>query len=120
MRSMAMIVLAALLTVGCEETDAPGAENGVEPVDMDTVAWLNEGRTVEFNDRSWILTGEPVYDPTVEHVGEFEGTPLYANLGVTPPYSALYIPLDMDYWQRLEPVGASPMPETDTGVSEIR
>lgn len=136
MRSITMIVAAALVLSGCGDTDVPnrggelapgeeiedrGLERDVEPVEMDTLRWFRDGRTVEFNGRTWIIAGEPVWDPAVEHVGEFEGTPLYAEVAVTPPYRGLYIPLGDDYWQRLEPSSAPPAPTPeDTGVAEIR
>lgn len=39
----------------------------------------------------------------VTHAGEFEGTPLYAEVGVAAPFSKLFIPLEDDYWQMLTP-----------------
>lgn len=136
MRGTTMILATALVLSGCGDTDvanrggelAPGEEiedmgleRDVEAVGMDTLAWFREGRTVEFNGRTWIIAGEPVFDPAVEHVGEFEGTPLYAEVAVTPPYAGLYIPVGDDYWQRLEPSSAPPAPTTaDTGVAEVR
>lgn len=136
MRSAPTIVLATLLLAACGDTDvperggepAPGEERSthelereVQPVELDTLPWFNEGRTVAFNGRDWIVVGEPIYDPIVEYVGEFDGTPLYAEVNVAPPYTQLFIPLDMDYWQLLEPATTSPQPATeDTGIARIR
>lgn len=134
MRTGIAIVMAAFTLMACGETDvaergdelAPGQEQGshelqreVQPVTLDTLRWFNEGRTVTFNDRDWIVAGEPIYDPAVEHVGEFEGTPLYTEVNVMPPYTQLFIPLDKDYWQLLEPVNPSPQPAPEEGVGEI-
>ena len=58
-----------------------------------------------------MIAGEPVWDVPVEQVGEFEGTPLFAEVGVAAPYPALYVPLADDSWQRLEP--AAPPDVTD-------
>ncbi|MFP4623373.1 MAG: hypothetical protein ACLFRX_04270 [Gemmatimonadota bacterium] len=125
MRPVTIVMLAALAVSACGETDvqdrggepAPGEEvedmgleRKVEPVNLDTVAWFSEGRTVTFENRNWILAGEPVFDPAVVYVGEFEGTPLYAEVGEASPHDALFIPLENDYWQLLEP-GTAPPPE---------
>lgn len=136
MRRVTTIALVTLIVAACGDTDvanrggelAPGEEiedigleRDVEAVGIDTMAWFREGRTVEHDGRSWIIVGPPMWDPMVEHVGEFEGTPLYAEAGVAPPYSSLFVPLGDDYWQRLEPSTAPPTPTTaDTGVAENR
>ncbi len=130
------LLLVPLLLAGCGDTDVAdrgeelepgqeledmGMERDVEPVDLDTVAWFTEGRTVALNDRTWIVAGEPIFDPAVEYVGEFEGTPLYADVGVSPPYDALYVPLENDYWQLLEEGRALPDTIGDTtGTAELR
>lgn len=113
-----VIGLGVALAAGCADTDventggeiAPGqeledsgVELDVEPVDLAETPWFAEGRSVRFNDRNWVVVGEPIFDPAVEHVGDFEATPLYAEVNGTPPYAALYIPLEDDYWQRLGP-----------------
>lgn len=128
MERLTTLAITALVLAGCGEGDAPdpgedrtpaqevegpAADGDVETVRLDTVPWFNEGRTVEFQGRTWILAGEPVYDPMVEPAGEFEGTPLYTEVGVTAPRE-LYIPLGGDYWQRLERAAAS-APEAATG-----
>ncbi|MFO7894114.1 MAG: hypothetical protein R6U63_10280 [Longimicrobiales bacterium] len=111
----AAILLLVGLVAACGDTDADGAREAaldttltVEPVDLDTVDWFIEGRVVEFNDRTWIPAGEPVIDPVVERVGEFEGTPLYAEVNVSPPYNELFVPLENDYWQLLEEGATTP------------
>lgn len=123
MQRAAILSLAALAALACGETDVDGARQAmdtvpaVEPVDLDTVDWFVEGRTVEFDDRTWLVAGEPVIDPVVERVGEFEGTPLYAEVNTMEPYNELFIPLENDYWQMLErgPAAADTLP-VDTTV----
>lgn len=133
MRRTMMAALAALAAVACGDTDVanrggePAAEQRIEdsgreldvqPVDIEATAWFREGRSIEFNNRRWVLAGEPVFDPAVERVGEFEGTPLYSEVNVSPPYSELYIPLDNDYWQRLEAGPQEPAaPADDTATA---
>lgn len=121
----AAILLLVGLVAACGDTDADGAREAVldttltvEPVDLDTVDWFIEGRVVEFNDRTWIPAGEPVIDPVVERVGEFEGTPLYAEVNVSPPYNELFVPLENDYWQLLEEGATSPTAEPMDTVPE--
>lgn len=121
----AAILLLVGLVAACGDTDADGAREAVldttltvEPVDLDTVDWFIEGRVVEFNDRTWIPAGEPVIDPVVERVGEFEGTPLYAEVNVSPPYNELFVPLEDDYWQLLEEGATSPTAEPMDTVPE--
>lgn len=134
--SRAPLVLAAIvIAAGCSETDteyrggevAPdqelegsGVEVTVEPVDFDTLTWFTEGRTVEFQGRTYIVAGNPVYDPAVERVGEFEGTPLYAEPGVASPPQRLYIPLENDYWQMLEAGAAGPGPGSEDTLTRLR
>lgn len=119
MKRAALLILAAVIPLACGDTDTDGGREAVtedsvpevHPVDLDTVAWFTEGRTVEFDDRTWLVAGEPVIDPVVERVGEFEGTPLYAEVNVSPPYNELFVPLEDDYWQMLE---EGPMEPSDT------
>lgn len=111
MKRTTTMLLAGLLLGACGDTDAPE----VEPVQMDTLRWFSEGRTVEFQGRTWIVVGAPMFDPMVEYVGEFEGTPLYAEIGATTP-SALYIPVGGDRWQRLEPAPPPPAGEERDGA----
>lgn len=134
MRHTMMLVMTGLAVVACGDTDvanrggelAPGEEiedmgleRDVEAVGLDTIPWFTEGRTVEFNNRTWILAGEPVYDPAVEYAGEFEGTPLYAEVGVASP-GELFIPVGDDYWQMLEATTAPPASAADTVDTEAR
>ena len=118
MKRIAAMLAMILVPLACGETDVDGGRAAVmdtvpevEPVDLDTVAWFVEGRTVVFDDRTWIVAGEPVIDPVVERAGEFEGTPLYADVNTTPPYDELFVPLEDDYWQLLE---EGPSPASDT------
>lgn len=116
MKRAAIFALAGLAALACGETDVDGGRQmldtvpEVQPVDLDTVDWFVEGRTVEFDDRTWLVAGEPVIDPAVERVGEFEGTPLYAEVNTMEPYNELFIPLEDDYWQMLEEGPPEPDP----------
>ena len=126
MKRVAILALAALVAA-CGETDVDGGREvagdavaEVETVALDTVDWFTEGRDVVFNERAWIPAGEPVLDPAVERVGEFEGTPLYVEVNTSAPYDALFVPLENDYWQMLEEAPAAPtagpmdtVPESD-------
>ena len=121
MKRIPILVLVTFMAAACGETDVDGGREAVadttlqvEPVNLDTVAWFTEGRDVVFNDRTWIVAGEPVIDPAVERVGEFEGTPLYAEVNTAPPYNALYVPLEDDYWQLLEEGPDVPVEPADT------
>ena len=114
MKRAAILMLVGLVAA-CGETDVDGGREAmadttleVQVVDLDTIAWFTEGRDVVFNDRTWIPAGEPVIDPVVEKVGEFEGTPLYAEVNTMPPYDALYVPLEDDYWQLLAEGATAP------------
>ena len=126
------MTLMALVLTACGDTDVAnrggelepgqevedlGLERDVEPVDLDTVAWLAEGGTLDFDGRTWIIAGEPVFDPDVEWVGEARGTPLYAEVGTSPPYDELFIPLENDYWQLMEEGAAGAA--SDTGRTEV-
>lgn len=114
MKRAAILALGGFATLACGETDVDGGRQmqdtvpEVQPVDLDTVDWFVEGRTVDFNGRTWLIAGEPVIDPVVERVGEFEGTPLYAEVNTMEPYNELFIPLEHDYWQLLEEGPAVP------------
>ncbi len=117
MKRVAILMLAGLIA-GCGETDVDGGREAaldttieVEPVDLDTVDWFTEGRTMVFAGYNWIPTGEPVYDPAgIEKVGEFEGTPLYAEVGTMSPYTKLFVPLPNDYWQTFDRAAATTRP----------
>lgn len=131
-RSMiGLVALGAALGAGCADTDVEnteearealgngeGVELNVQPVDLENQRWFQEGRTVEFGGRDWLLTGEPMYDIPVAPVGEFEGMTLFAETGVTGPHSELFIPLEDDYWQRLTPTGPAGPDEGDPDVPQ--
>ena len=117
-----LLALFAVLASACGDTDvanrgeetAPGqemedagAEMDVEPVDIQAQRWFRDSGTLEFAGREWMIAGEPLYDPAVVRVGEYEDTPLYAEVNTAQPYSELYIPLENDYWQMVHPVQGS-------------
>jgi hypothetical protein len=116
MQRLILIAILGLATAACPDRDARSAgEPGVEPVDVDTLAWFGEGRTVEYAGARWVIVGPPVYEPlALERVGDFEGTPLYAERGVASPQRRLYIPVGGGYWQmleRVETMGPGEIPE---------
>ena len=133
MRRTTAMLVAALLMTGCGDGD--GADRAAEPaaeappgdgagtvsadesVTIQNAPWFREGGILEFNGRQWIISGEPVFDPAVEQVGEYQGTPLFAEPNVAPPRSRLFVPLGDDYWQMLEPV--TPADVTDDAIEGL-
>jgi hypothetical protein len=102
MKRIVPVAVLALALAACPDT-RPGGEPGVEPVDVDTLAWFGEGRTVEHAGYRWVIVGPPVYNPAaLTRVGDFEGTPLYAQRGVASPQRRMFIPVGGGYWQMLE------------------
>ncbi|HSH45659.1 MAG TPA: hypothetical protein VK966_07370 [Longimicrobiales bacterium] len=130
-------ILLILAGAACADTDVENTEearerlgngDGVElevtSVDLESQRWFREGRAVEFGNRKWIITGEPLYDPAVTPVGEFEGTQLFAEVGTSAPYSKLFIPLENDQWQMLTPgspgePGEGDVPQGVPGVEDV-
>jgi hypothetical protein len=110
MGRLMLVALIGLFTAACPDRDTRAGEPQVDPVDVDTLAWFGEGRTVEHAGYRWVIVGPPVYEPLALHqVGDFEGTPLYAERGVASPPRRVYIPVGGGYWQMLERVeGLSP------------
>jgi hypothetical protein len=99
-----VVAAAVLLLAGCPDPDAgePG-EPPVEAVQMDTVSWVQEGRMVEHSGNRYSPVGPPVYEPlALTHVGEFEGTPLYAERATASPQRRFFVPVGGGYWQMLE------------------
>lgn len=72
----------------------------------DSLAWLQEGRPVEFQTRAWRPAGQPLPAPgsAFQLVGSFEGMALYAAVEDEPPYEVLFFPLGGGLWQPLEPI----------------
>lgn len=113
---MRLIVVAAsvLLFAACPDPDA--RDPGVETVNMDTLSWVQDGRTVEYGGNRYAPVGPPVYEPmALTHTGEFEGTPLYVERGTAAPQRRLFIPVGGGYWQMLERLDLmdSPTPGAD-------
>lgn len=104
MQRLILIALIGFATAACPAGDeARAGEPDVQPVDMDTLSWVLEGRVVEQDGGRWVLVGPPVFEPlALTRIGEFEGTPLYAERGVAAPQRRLYIPVGGGYWQMLE------------------
>lgn len=118
MRRVILVAIMGLCVAACPDQEARPGEPAAEPVDVDTLAWFGEGRTVEYQGYRWVIVGPPVYDPlALERVGDFEGTPLYGEQGVATPHRRLYIPVGGGYWQMLErvdtPGPGQPPPEGD-------
>ncbi|MBW3553260.1 MAG: hypothetical protein KY466_07115 [Gemmatimonadetes bacterium] len=129
LKALCFLIPLAGMSTACEDTDVPatdgaapgqeiesGMQAAVEPVDLQAQRWFRESGVVEFRGRSWLITGEPVYDPAVERVGEYQGTPLYAEVGTARPYGALFIPLENDLWQMLTPASEE-VPDSAWGES---
>lgn len=108
MKRLFLVALIGLLAAACPEREgSPAGEPSVQPVDVDTLAWFGEGRSVEHAGYRWVIVGPPVYEPlALTQVGEFEGTPLYGERGVASPPRRVYIPVGGGYWQMLERVDA--------------
>ncbi len=103
MARMILVTVIALAVAGCPEPETRAGQPPVESVDMDTLSWATEGRSVEHGGARWVMVGPPVYEPlALTQVGNFEGTPLYAERGVAEPQRRLYIPVGGGYWQMLE------------------
>jgi hypothetical protein len=121
MRRLLLVAVMAGLAAGCEDPRRAG-EPELRPVDFDTLAWFREGRTVEYAGHRWVMVGPPVYEPlALTNVAEFEGTPLYAERGVTSPPRRIYIPVGGGYWQMLErgaPPAEPPAEGADADVPE--
>jgi hypothetical protein len=113
-----MVALAALVVAACPDQPARTGEPTGDPVDLDTLTWVVEGRVVEHDGSRWAMVGPPVFEPlALEQVGEFEGTPLYAEPGTVPPFQRLYIPIGSGYWQMLDRVEtADPVEPADPDV----
>jgi hypothetical protein len=106
MQRLIMVALIGLTAAACPDRDAERTgEPAIEAVSVDTLAWVREGRMVEHEGGRWVVVGPPVYEPlALMHIGDFEGTPLYAERGVASPQRRLYIPVGGGYWQMLERV----------------
>ena len=129
---LTLVLLAAGAAAACDNTDVtnranttPGAESeaqganvDVQTVDLESQRWFRESGTVDFDGRTWILSGEPLFDPAVERVGEYQGTPLYAEVNTAQPYSELFIPLENDLWQMLVPGDAGNPVGNPAGTDE--
>jgi hypothetical protein len=103
MKRIVLLAFVGAVLVACGDRDAGADGEEVVPVDMDTLSWFQQGQVVEHAGHRWVMVGPPVYDPlALTRVGDFQGTPLYAERGVASPPSRLYIPVGGGYWQMLE------------------
>jgi hypothetical protein len=57
--------------------------------------WFVQQQEVLFNDGNWVPFGVTriIQPPNLQRVGEFEGTPLFAEAGRMAPYEVLYVPV---------------------------
>jgi hypothetical protein len=101
---------------GQPATETPAATDDPQPVDPDTVSFIQQGRTLEFGGREWIMTGEPVLRPIVRHVGTAEGIELYATAAEQGPSQTLFFYLGNGYWQALGPTGSPIHMEGEAGT----
>jgi hypothetical protein len=79
------------------------ADRDIPAHDPDTIPFIQEGRTLHFGGRDWMVVGGTVQDPILRHVGEAEGLPLYA----TPAErlaTTLFFHRGGGHWQPLQPV----------------
>jgi hypothetical protein len=103
MRRIMSVSFIGLVVAGCPDRESRPGEPATEAVSMDTLRWAVEGRAVEHGGARYAPVGPPVYEPlALARIGDFEGTPLYAERGVASPVRRLYIPIGGGYWQMLE------------------
>lgn len=67
----------------------------------DGVAWYVADEPIQFEDREYLRSGGNVgLDcANIMRVGEYQGVPLFANVGATSPYETLYVPVRPGVWQ---------------------
>lgn len=111
---LALVLSAAACSQGNRTEGAGAVEDTIPAYNTDTLAWVKQDRPVVFDDRGWLRTGETVNDPSVTHVGQFEGMLLYAPANETQPFQHLLIPVGNNRWQMLEPISRLPEPNADT------
>jgi hypothetical protein len=116
---LAVVVGATVAACGDREM-ARDSDPEVVPVEMDTLTWFREGHTVEHAGLRWVMVGPPVYEPlALTRVGDFQGTPLYAERGVASPPRRIYIPVGGGYWQMLEQGQAVAPADTATDMGPV-
>jgi hypothetical protein len=115
-------ILAGLVVVGlagCVPGPAPEDEVATvaarEGYPLETLDWVQQGRHVEFDGRTWEPIGRPVHEPmtNLRRVGEFEGMSLFSPARESSPYKHLFFPIGNELWQALEPVGEAPAAEVE-------
>lgn len=64
-------------------------------------AWFDNDEAITFQDRSYVQSGGEVglNCANIMQVGEFDGIPLFANVGTQAPYETLYVPVRPGVWQ---------------------
>lgn len=64
-------------------------------------AWFEADEAIAFDEREYVQSGGEVgLDcANIVQVGEYEGVPLFAELGAESPYETLYVPVRPGVWQ---------------------
>lgn len=64
-------------------------------------SWFEADEPISFEDREYVQSGGEVSlnCANIMQVGEFDGVPLFANVGATQPYETLYVPVRPGVWQ---------------------
>jgi len=57
--------------------------------------WYVQQQEIMFNQRNWVPFGVTriIQPPNLQRVGEYQGTPVFAEAGRTAPYEVVYIPV---------------------------
>ena len=64
-------------------------------------SWFQGDEAIQFDDREYVQSGGEVgLDCSrIMQVGQFDGVPLFADVGSTSPYETLYVPVRPGVWQ---------------------
>jgi hypothetical protein len=84
--------------------EVPTTRDDVPANDPDTIAFIQQGRTLHFGGRDWLMVGEPIFNPILRYIGTAEGLDLYATPEQRAMASTLFFHLGNDRWQPLQPV----------------
>ena len=66
--------------------------------------WFVQDEAIDFEDHEYVkFGGEVSLDcPDIQQVGEWQGVPLFAEVGAEEPYETLYVPVRPGVWQAYE------------------
>jgi hypothetical protein len=64
-------------------------------------SWFEGDEPIQFDEREYVQSGGEVgLDcASIMQVGQFDGVPLFADVGATSPYQTLYVPVRPGVWQ---------------------